>query len=213
MRKNINKTTFFILIIVTCIIATIPLIKNESSAKIESSLTSEQLSVKVITTTTAKATTKKKEKKAKKTTTKINKTEKDIINIEDYQEEANVIAKIIYNEARGINSLEEQAAVAWCILNRVDSQEFPDTIIAVATQPNQFAWNPDTPILTEFKFIAEDVIKRWLLEKQGEKSVGRVLPQDYLYFYGDGERNHFRKTYEYGATWNWSLSSPYNFEK
>lgn len=213
MKKNINKTIFFILIIVACLIATITLTKNETSSKIESSLTSEQSSVKVTTTTTAKATTKKKEKKAKKTTTKTNKTEKDIINIEDYQEEANVIAKIIYNEARGIDSLEEQAAVAWCILNRVDSQDFPNTIITAATQPNQFAWNSNTPVLAEFKIIAEDVIKRWLLEKQGKENVGRVLPQDYLYFYGDGERNHFRKTYKYSATWDWSLSSPYDFEK
>lgn len=34
----------------------------------------------------------------------------------------------------------EMAAVAWCILNRVDSTEtfFPDTIVEVVTQDSQF---------------------------------------------------------------------------
>lgn len=42
-----------------------------------------------------------------------------------------------------------------------------------------------------------------------EADVGRVLPPDYLYFSGDGKRNHFRNEYDGGQTWDWSLPSPY----
>ena len=39
--------------------------------------------------------------------------------------------------------------------------------------------------------------------------VGRVLPADYLWFSGDGKRNHFRNAYRGGDRWDWSLPSPY----
>lgn len=40
--------------------------------------------------------------------------------------------------------------------------------------------------------------------------MGRTLPEDYLFFEGDGLENHFRKEYEKtGDTWDWSLPDPY----
>ena len=39
-----------------------------------------------------------------------------------------IIAQLIWGEARGVQSTTEQAAVAWCVLNRVDDPQFPDTI-------------------------------------------------------------------------------------
>ena len=43
------------------------------------------------------------------------------------EEDINMLAKTIWNEARGIKSDMEKAAIAWCVLNRVDSTdwEFP----------------------------------------------------------------------------------------
>jgi spore germination cell wall hydrolase CwlJ-like protein len=35
-----------------------------------------------------------------------------------------MLAKLIYGEARGIKSITEQAAVVWCVLNRVDSSGY-----------------------------------------------------------------------------------------
>ena len=53
----------------------------------------------------------------------------------DLAEEAEYIAKALYGEARGC-STTEQAAVVWCILNRVDDESglWPDDIIGVVTQ-------------------------------------------------------------------------------
>ncbi len=45
--------------------------------------------------------------------------------------------------------------------------------------------------------------------KDGEADVGRVLPSDYLWFTGDGKRNHFRNAYRGGQIWDWSLPTPY----
>lgn len=36
-----------------------------------------------------------------------------------------------------------------------------------------------------------DVLGRWEEEKQGQENVGRTLPAEYLFFWGDGWHNHF----------------------
>lgn len=126
------------------------------------------------------------------------------------QEEIETLAKIVYQEARGIPQKSHQAAVIWCILNRVDDGYWGDNIVDVATYPNAFAWVPDTPVKEELVDLVVDVITRWNHEKQGSSDVGRTLPKDYLYFTGDGSYNHFTK--EWGSTdyWDWSLPNPYN---
>lgn len=125
------------------------------------------------------------------------------------EEELTILAKVVYREARGIEDKAHQAAVIWCILNRVDAGLGGDTITEVATYPNAFAWVPDTPVEQEFLMLAADVCERWNLEKAGQDDVGRVLPKEYLYFTGDGELNHFTTEWKGTETWDWSLKSPY----
>lgn len=125
-------------------------------------------------------------------------------------EEVEALAKVVYREARGCSKIE-QAAVIWCILNRVDSPEryFPDTIIEVIKQPHQFAYTDETPLWPSLKALAEDVLTRWHDEKEGAEDVGRVLPAGYLYFVGDGKSNHFTIEYRGRDFWDWSLPNPY----
>ena len=125
-------------------------------------------------------------------------------------EEAVALAKTVWGEARGC-STTEQAAVAWCVLNRVDSPEFPDDVLSVVSQEDQFdGYSPDYPVEEDILALCEDVLVRWELEKLGVGSVGRVLPADYLFFEGDGQHNYFRREYiGDGTTWDWSLASPY----
>ena len=125
------------------------------------------------------------------------------------------LAKAMWGEDRG-GTTTEKAAVAWCVLNRVDSDDpsFPDDVISVCAQDypcKQFdGYNPDYPVEPELLALAEDVLARWELEKLGVGTVGRVLPPDYLYFEGDGQHNYFRREYIHsGETWDWSLESPY----
>lgn len=122
-----------------------------------------------------------------------------------------MLAKLIWGEARGVKTREEKAAVVWCVLNRVDSDEFPDTVVDVVCQKNQFVgYDPNYPETEEHKKIAEDVLKRWLAEKDGELDVGRVLPKEYTYFTGDGVRNYFVSEWRGDDYWDWSLPSPYD---
>lgn len=125
-------------------------------------------------------------------------------------EEVEMLAKTIWAEARGVPSTARQAAVAWCALNRLDAGTFGDTLAEVLSKPYQFAYDPASPVTDEFLALADDVLYRWYLEKTGVEDVGRTLPEDYLFFEGDGLENHFRKEYEKtGDTWDWSLPDPY----
>lgn len=124
------------------------------------------------------------------------------------EEEITVLAKMFWGEARGVPSDTEKAACIWCALNRVDQGY--GSIVEVVTAPYQFVgYDIDNPIDDEIKTLCEDVLTRWFSEKKGEVDVGRVLPSDYLWFSGDGKRNHFRNAYRGGDRWDWSLTSPY----
>lgn len=122
--------------------------------------------------------------------------------------DVDMLARLIWGEARGC-SKTEQAAVVWCVLNRVDVG-FAPTIKGVITAPSQFTgYRQSNPAMQEHKELAADVLQRWYLEKMGVENVGRVLPSNYLYFAGNGIGNIFRTTYKNGVRWDWSLPSPY----
>lgn len=113
-----------------------------------------------------------------------------------YFDEEDVIAcaRMLWGEARGCD-LENQMSCVWIVCNRVDDPRFPDTIKAVIQQPGQFhGYSTSYPATDELKEVARDVLTRWSLEKQGVE-VERELSSDYLFFYGDGVKNHFRKEY------------------
>ena len=124
------------------------------------------------------------------------------------EEEVTVLAKMVWGEARGGPSDTEKAACVWCALNRVDHGYGP--LVTVVTAPYQFVgYDADNPVDDEIEALCEDVLSRWYAEKDGEADVGRVLPSDYLWFTGDGKRNHFRNAYRGGQIWDWSLPTPY----
>lgn len=136
--------------------------------------------------------------------------------IEDYnaieiaisQSDIELIAKTVWGEARGCSTVE-QAAVVWCILNRVDAG-YGD-IKHVITKPYQFTgYKESNPIKGEFVELATDVLIRWHAEKHCIGDVGRVLPGDYLWFHGDGTYNYFRNKFsgDYNI-WDWNCLNPY----
>lgn len=106
-----------------------------------------------------------------------------------------MVAKTIYGEAGSYTiSREDKAKVAWTICNRVDDSRWPNSISAVITQPCQFyGYSANHPVTNECYEIAEDVLTRWSLEKQGV-DVYREASRYITAFYGDGQYNYF---YEY----------------
>lgn len=120
----------------------------------------------------------------------------------------------------------EQAAVDWCILNRVSYDyprlftngtpaEFAQAIWETTKSPNQFAYSYNTAAFDGHEALAEDVIIRWVLEGYGLlEDVGRTLPVNYRFFHaaGDGWHNRFRTTFDGGSNceyWYWALPDPY----
>lgn len=118
-------------------------------------------------------------------------------------------AKLLWGEARGVKSKAEQAAVIWCVLNRLDAG-YADTIEKVITARGQFTgYRRGNPVTEELYELAKDVLMRYYLEKAGFTDVGRTLPEDYLWFTGYKGRNRFRNKYRVGSYWDWSLQDPY----
>ena len=129
-----------------------------------------------------------------------------------YYNEGNAaaLAKLVWAEGRGIPSDTEKAAIMWCVINRVEREGcWADNIMGVLKQRGQFAYRASSPVDPALYELAKDVLIRWDMERCGYQNVGRVLPANYYYFTGDGERNHFRAVYNSATRWNWSLPTPY----
>lgn len=128
------------------------------------------------------------------------------------EQDIEYIAKTLYGECRGVESTTEKAAVAWCILNRVDTTGYAcgRSIEYVVTFKNQFqGYDPNHPVTPELQSLAEDVLIRHHNELAGEANVGRILPKEYIYFIGDTKRNFFTTEFLGKNYWDWSLESPY----
>ena len=125
--------------------------------------------------------------------------------------DAVMMARVMFLEARGVKSKTEIACIGWTILNRVDAGY--GSISAVITAPNQFAYSASASTTSDYGYdlvaLATDVLDRWSREKAGQSNVGRVLPNGYLWYAGDGRHNYFRNQYKGGTRWTYSLPSPY----
>lgn len=116
------------------------------------------------------------------------------------EDDVTMLARLVWAEARGIESRAEKAAVVWCVLNRVADDRWPDTIREVVTQRSQFAYRSTAPVLPELAELVREVLDRWSLELEGSE-VYRELPREYVFFAGDGRHNYFRTAYKGGKRW------------
>ena len=129
-----------------------------------------------------------------------------IKNVDEHNFNVYHIAKVVWGEARGCSKLE-QSAVVWCILNRVDAGY--GTAYEVITSPNQFAYFREIEPYQDILDLVDDVLHRWYREKNGETNVGRTLPKEYKYFWGDNIHNYFRINIKDQVYWDWGLPNPY----
>ena len=103
--------------------------------------------------------------------------------------EVTALAQTLYGECRGCSELQ-QRAVCWCVFNRVDSEQFPDTVIGVVSQKNQFfGYKTTFPVTDELYQLAYDCMVDW---HNGEN---RVLDEDMCFFSGWNGINHFRNAW------------------
>lgn len=201
-KKTLTLRTFIVLTAATCALMSVAMhftLQHSTGASAQTSTTE--------TETETEPTTE-----AEQTTTEVTAPapcEDELLHNTIWGEVVTLLGRTIWGEAEGVEDKAEQAAVAWCILNRVDATG--QTIAEVVTAPGQFHgfYRVEGEVPEEFLDLAADVLNRWNLEKQGAEDVGRVLPADYLYFVGDGARNYFSKEWQSSDYWGWSLKSPY----
>ena len=109
--------------------------------------------------------------------------------------DVDALARTLYGECRGCSELQ-QKAVCWCIFNRVDSLEFPDTVLGVVSQKNQFfGYKTTFPVTDELYQLAYDCMVDW---HNGEN---RVFGPEFKYFTGNGRINIYRTGWNSGEIW------------
>lgn len=137
------------------------------------------------------------------------------------KEDVIAAAKLLWGEARGVPDLTidgrvissecQQAAVLWTVLNRYDAG-LGESVTAVITAPGQYhGYSESNPVDSDLLDLTIDVLDRWTHEKWDGDSIGRVLPEDYLWFHGDGTYNYFRNEFESNSYWTWELFDPYTY--
>lgn len=109
------------------------------------------------------------------------------------------LGRAIWGEAGGVQSADERAAVAWCALNRADAWGVDVWDVLNVGAFHGLAIQGEVP--EQHVEMARDVLARWALEAEGWIDVGRTLPEQYLYFEGDGVRNHYSTEYGGGEYW------------
>lgn len=116
-----------------------------------------------------------------------------------------MLARVLYDEARGIPGDLHKSAVVWCILNRYDLGAWGNTFSEVIQFPNAFAYSPSTPLDEDLLELVIEVVGIWEAEKFDVLTPGRTLPADYYYFLGDGKVNHYTQEWRGTNYWDWSL--------
>lgn len=129
-------------------------------------------------------------------------------------EDIEALAKMLYGEARSVESTTEQAACVWVVLNRVDDDRWPDDVVDVLSQPLQFGgYRVYFPVEEWAYDLAADVYDRWTDGRETGQDPGRVIPADYYYWRGEKgcKHNWFRKTFDdySGETYTFEEVSPY----
>ena len=107
-----------------------------------------------------------------------------------YNAEAEYIAKLLYGQAR-YNSPEAQKAIAWLIINRVESPYYPNTVQEVVEQPSQWMGYNDNNVIEDSLYeIALTAVNDW------HNGAHRPFSADFLYMVWTSDEITLRTTFE-----------------
>lgn len=112
---------------------------------------------------------------------------------------AELAGRAVWGEAGGITDYAQRAAVVWCACNRADAWDMDIGDVLTVDQFHGLAIKGEVP--EQHVELARDVLARWTLEAEGWQDVGRVLPNRFLYFEGNGIVNLFSTEYGGGEYW------------
>ena len=112
-----------------------------------------------------------------------------------YSEDAEYLAKVVAGCAT-YYSENVQRAVAWCVLNRVDSALYPDTIKEVCEQANQWQGYENAPLIDSICQVCQDVIDTW------QSGGVRDIPRECVFLRMTEDGVELRTEFTGGNTWN-----------
>lgn len=130
----------------------------------------------------------------------------------EYVEEAKHLTRMLTGECGEWMNYYEMSLAAWTAYNRLDMPAFhQSSILGVVSAPNQYHGYSASHSLSEnCYYVAKTVTFFYHLEKDTGNSVGRTLPSQYVYFWGDGRHNNFRD--RDGNNFElWSTLNPYDY--
>ena len=111
-------------------------------------------------------------------------------NISEIEKEAEYISKVVYGMGRN-HSVNDQMAIVWCILNRVENKAHPSTIAEVCQQPQQWiGYSDDNPVLTEIYDVVLPILKDW------HNNSHRPMDKSYVYLSWSSDEILLRDTFE-----------------
>ena len=100
------------------------------------------------------------------------------------------VARVLYGTALH-HSEDAQRAVVWCVINRVESTLYPNTVQDVCEQPQQWmGFSPDNPVIGSLYAIADEVLTAW----QGGEY--RPMSPDYLFLTWSQDEIVLRTTFQ-----------------
>ena len=93
----------------------------------------------------------------------------------EFVSEARHLAVVAESVAPG-GGMDAQESVMWCVLNRVDSAGFPDTVAGVCTQPYQWqGYSQSVQYSSDTYTLARSVLRRWYDRETGNIPAGSVF--------------------------------------
>lgn len=104
--------------------------------------------------------------------------------------EAEACARVLYGTARE-NCAADQMAVVWCIINRCENANYPNTIEEVCAQPQQFmGYSDENPIIGSMYEIAYAQLEKW------HNNEYRPITPDYIFLSWSENEVTLRTTFE-----------------
>ena len=103
------------------------------------------------------------------------------------------VAELIESEAGNVESKEGRVAVALTAFQRVEADEYPDTLVKVVEQPYQYA-DLVGRYSEESYAAAEKAIALWV-----DGTDEAVLPEGFMYFFGYNKQNWFYRLADDGT--------------
>lgn len=109
------------------------------------------------------------------------------------EHQAQALAKVLYGVKD--NSEADLRTMCWCVFNRVDSPDYPDTLEEVIEQPSQWMrYAPSNPVIDNLYKIAEQELAAW------QDGKTRPITSDFVYMNWTPSQIKLRNAWKDGST-------------